>query len=68
MENNTPLLIKFTHLQTGRPTYIKANDITCVRENNEGKTLILQGTSGQYVAESADQVLETLSMYGFGVA
>lgn len=65
--NNTPLLIKLTHLQTNKPTYIKVHDITSIRENTEGKTLVLQGASGQYVAETVEQVLETLEMYGFGV-
>ncbi|MEC2266433.1 hypothetical protein ACR6EC_07390 [Bacillus subtilis] len=66
MENTTPLFIKLTHLKTGKPTYIKANNITSVRQNDEGVTLILQGDSGQYVKESVEYVIDVLTMYGFG--
>ncbi|MCZ4246849.1 hypothetical protein BXO87_01735 [Bacillus sp. GZB] len=66
MENTTPLFIKLTHKKTGKPTYIKADDITSVRQNDEGVTLILQGDSGQYVRESVECVIDVLTMYGFG--
>nr|WGE07345.1 hypothetical protein P5658_21710 [Bacillus subtilis] len=67
MENTTPLFIKLTHLKTGKPTYIKiTNNITSVRQNDEGVTLILQGDSGQYVKESVEYVIDVLTMYGFG--
>lgn len=65
MENTT--LLKLTHLKTGNPTFIKVEAITSVRETDEGKTLILTGTSGQYVKESVDRVLTTLSTYGFDI-
>lgn len=65
--DNLGTMIKFTHHQTNRPTYLVASHITGVRENMEGKTLILSGESGQYVKEPVDEVLETLSIYGFEV-
>lgn len=63
----TPFIIRLTHLQTMKPTYVKVNDITSVRENTEGKTLVLTGNSGQYVAETVDQVITTLQSVGFEV-
>lgn len=66
MSHNLPVMIKLTHLQSGRPTFIKMNDITCVRLNKEGKTLVLQGDTGQYVEESLEEVLGILEESGFG--
>lgn len=65
MENQS--LIKLTHLRTDKPTYINVADITSVRENNEGLTLVLTGTSGQYVKETVTQVLTTLGSVGFEI-
>lgn len=64
---DTPFMLKLSHLQTGKPTYVKANDITCVRSNTEGKTLVLLGDSGQYVTESVDEVLLALGQVGFEI-
>jgi len=63
----SPFLIKLTHTQTGKPTFIVAASITGVRENTEGKTLILTGDSGQYVNESVEQVITTLGSVGYEV-
>lgn len=61
------VLIELTHLQTGKPTFIDLTSFTGVRQNTDGKTLILTGDSGQYVKESVKDVLFTLKQAGYEI-
>jgi uncharacterized protein YlzI (FlbEa/FlbD family) len=64
---DTKALIKLTHLRTNKPTYINVGELTGVRENDDGVTLVLTKGTGQYVKESVDEVLRTLSLVGFEI-